>query len=498
MPDIEREATSSSRSLEEASMGIDASRAERARAHQAAVWDVFIAFVMFAIILSLLVFIDFFEWFFEYSRAHEAWELDELAASIPAAAIVLAWLAIRRWCQATRLAHQLEENIDALLDASQRLALARTKEKQASEVKSAFLSMMGDELRTPLNGVVSPVEALLETNLDAGQEVLARQALRSSTSVVRSINDILELAALEMEPGSPDLQNFDVGDLFDDILQYTAHHAHSSVELVLLVDPVLPSTLSGDRRLLFQALSGFLHNACKFTQTGAIAVSARLETRPGEGLFIRFEVSDTGPGIEPEQMGSVFDNFTKFTPLSGEEHPGSGIGLAITQKLVRSMRGKTGVNSEPGTGSTFWFAIPLPHTSEPLQVDADTLLDNLRVLIIDDAELVRRTLAEQVAGWGAEVETAALWVEAAATLRTAAERDTPFDVVLLERSGSERLFAQVRKDPRLEQVKIVLLDPDHRHPSTTVDPEVEVFANLRKPVLPSVLGNCLRRISTED
>lgn len=468
-------------------------------AHRAAMRDLIVAFVLFGVTVAAFIWFDFFERFFEYSRRHEDWELDEFVSAVPALALVTAWFAIRRWRETALVTSRLEASLDELTATTSDLDAALEREEQASHVKSVFLSMMSDEIRTPMNGVIRPVEALLESGLGPAQHEQALGALRASRSLLQSINDILELAALETGPASLTLDRFKAEELLDDVERYFNEHRSDRVELSFFIDPVLPAALVGDAPKLQRILLILVENALKFTPFGGIAVALRVAQHSRDGLLLHFDVTDTGTGIEPEHRSTVFDSFTR--PIAPDERvrPGTGIGLAICKRLVGDMGGQIGVESEPGEGSRFWFTLPLSRGSEPLDVHAEKAFENLCVLVVDDEELNRDTLAAQISAWGATVETASLGMEAIATLRKGVEGGLPFDVALIdagiESGGGQTLIEQIRDDTQLLSLNVILADREGTKTRKPMINEPNILAILDKPVRTKHLQTCLLAVS---
>lgn len=475
------------------------SGAVRASSQKALKRDLLVAIGMFLVATSAFISFDFFEWFFEFSRSHENFELDELAGAIPALAIATAWFAIGRWRQAAKTTNQLESSIQNLQATTEKLAVAHEREELASRVKSTFLSMMSDEIRTPMNGVIAPAEALLESDLDDQQRTQVTRVLQSSRSLLQSIDDILELAALESGPIDVETDQIEIVALLDELALHALGRKSEHVELSFYVDPILPSVLIGNRRRLLQILAHLLDNAWKFTDTGGVSIAVSGEPQSDGNLLARFEVRDTGIGIAPEHLPTLFDNFTKITSPAAHYRPGAGIGLAISQKLARYLGGEIGVESPPGSGSTFWFTMPCASGEETANVHARDALSGVCVLIVDDVELSRETLSKQISAWGATVQTASFDVEAIATLRKAVEVRQNFNIVLVnnhtETMNGLALAALISDDLRLEDLKITLNGQANKSAQTLRDEYPNILSVLTKPMRPTDLRDSLLEIS---
>lgn len=479
-------------------VGIDDPDVVHEQAQKSLKTDLLIAAILFTATVLAFIGFDFFEWFFEYSRQYERWELDEFIACIPAFAIATAWFGIRRWRHGAQMTRKLEASLRRLLLASEDMAMARERAEQASHVKSVFLSMMSDEIRLPMNGIVTPVEELLKTDLDEEQYAQAVRVLQSSRSLLRSIDDILELSALETGSIAFNYDHIETGALLNTVEEYFGQNGPELVELSFYVDPVLPKSFISDQTRLHQIIYNLFENAAKFTDTGGIAFAICLERKSGGRLFIRFDVTDTGAGISSEHISSVFDTFAKPTAADGRARPGAGIGLAICGKLVGYLGGEIGVESNPGSGSRFWFTIPLSNSSEPLEVDESSTFKALNVLVVDDLSLTRDTIKAQVSSWGATVETATFGAEAMAMLRKAIDSSNPFDVLLVDSQTMTKndyeLAIQIRDDIRLENLKVICSSADTLSSTDGRGEFAQITSILRKPIRPIDLKNALQDV----
>lgn len=299
-------------------------------------------------------------------------------------------------------------------DASLRIRDAQHKAELANAAKTQFLSNMSHEIRTPLNGVMGMAQLLEHTDLTSKQRDYLR-TLNSSGNALRGlIDDVLDISrieagelALESAPYAP-----------ADLLRTAADTISSQTKqkglaLELDIAPALETLAMGDATRTLQILTNFAGNAVKFTETGAIAISGRM-IKPG---WMELSVSDTGPGIGPNALKTIFDRFHQLDDSPGRRHEGTGLGLTIAQEIASLAGGEIGVESELGSGSRFW--VRLPHTvAKPSAVRAleeaampagklEQSTERARTaLVVEDNTINRKLLTDYLEGAGWSVSQA--------------------------------------------------------------------------------------------
>lgn len=254
-----------------------------------------------------------------------------------------------------------EWEMGALMLAESRSRLAA---EEANESKSVFLANMSHEVRTPLNGVLGMTELLIESATDADQLQHLSLLRASANNLLTIVNDILDLSKVEAGKLQIERVAFDLRSLLDEIARFLGEQAQTrGVELSCVVDPDVPTTVTGDPVRFRQVLHNLGTNAVKFTPAGQVYIRVTaLPPAAAEGCVVRVEVSDTGIGIPTAMRGKLFQPFVQADSSTSRRFGGTGLGLSIAQRLVTLMGGTIGVESVEGAGSTFWFTVPLDVT----------------------------------------------------------------------------------------------------------------------------------------
>ncbi|MFM7275221.1 MAG: ATP-binding protein, partial [Gammaproteobacteria bacterium] len=295
----------------------------------------------------------------------------------------------------------IAEARDRALEQGVALDQALRQAIELAKAKDQFASTVSHELRTPLNGVIGMLDLISDMELGPKQQDYVRTARSSADMLLSLINDILTFSKVEKNREELEIIAFDPREKLEDVLALVTPQAQAKeLELACAVDERIPAQVQGDMHHLSQVLCNLLGNAIKFTERGRVGVVASLLEEDGKWLRIRFEVSDTGIGIEAAAQKRIFEPFSQADSSTTRRFGGTGLGLSISRELVRLMGGEIGVDSTPGRGSCFHFELRVMRTEGESLGNRPTLplAQVASVLVADDNPLVRRAIASMLLG----------------------------------------------------------------------------------------------------
>jgi signal transduction histidine kinase/CheY-like chemotaxis protein len=365
---------------------------------------------------------------------------------------------------------ELEEEISQRKQAQEELLKAKHLAEEASRAKSTFLANMSHELRTPLNAIIGYSEMLEEESRDSNdaEDIQDLQKIQTAGKHLLSlINDVLDLSKIEAGKMTLHLETFEIRAMIEEIIAtlQPAVEKNQNMLRVRMAEQVgmMRADITKVRQIMFNLLS----NACKFTENGSIHVEVDRRSEHGQD-WIRFEVADTGIGIDAKQKENLFKEFAQADSSISRKYGGTGLGLAISYRFVQLMKGRIAVQTEPGQGATFVVDLPAQvRTESPDSTQAEETseassrvptvkTDQATILVIDDDAAVRDLMSRSLTKLDFNVLAAGDGEEGLRLARQVHPAIITLDVVMPDRDGWSVLH-QLKADPELAEIPVIMV-----------------------------------------
>ncbi|MFM9843712.1 MAG: ATP-binding protein [Dongiaceae bacterium] len=357
---------------------------------------------------------------------------------------------------------ELVQTNASLWQAVNDLEEAKSKAETANKAKSEFLATVSHEIRTPLNGVLGTTEILLSSGLTEKQLRFAQIVHGSAKTLLAIINTILDFSKIEAGKVELETVDFNPREIVEEVQDLFLEVADKKgLKYESVIAPNVPQQVRGDSGRLRQVLTNLVGNAMKFTEKGRVSVRLQVQETSGATVLLRFEVKDTGIGIDPSARERIFESFAQADQSTTRRYGGTGLGLTIAKQLSQIMGGGIGLDSQIGNGSTFWFTVRLGLAGvSAAQDEKRRMLSGVRIIVVDGDAAARDALMSQLAALGIIATATGNLDEGLTLMQSAAQSAKPFDVAFIDATSGRpaaRLVRAIRSNANTQPVRVVLM-----------------------------------------